>query len=428
MARVKIVVVGGGFSGCAAAIVASKAGAEVVLLERTDILTAAGIRAGRMSYNGKLVAAEEAKALGGGEVFEALESIVLHRGNIIGESHGYVYNTSIVEPTVRKVVQAAGVELCMESRAVNVEKEDGFLTAVFLDGGEKVAGDVFVDCTGSFGGVSICTRYGQGCMMCVTYRCPVFGDRVSIATRAGAPELMRKRPDGTPGSLGAAIIVERETIQSELLDEIGKKGAISIPLPQGLIDYDKYQKLGGFRSRQQMEYLNLVDIGSGIKCVGLVYLSLDKLRSIPGFERAMIQDPMGGGKFNNINKVSMTPRDNSLLVKGFNNLFVAGEKCGPGTGIAEVLVTGILAGNNAVRMAAGRELLVLPETTVIGDFIAFIGEKLEAEEGIPQIFSMAHGVYFERMKERGLYNIDSAAVQRRIEDLGLTGVLAQKIV
>jgi NADPH-dependent 2,4-dienoyl-CoA reductase/sulfur reductase-like enzyme len=33
---VKVVVVGGGFAGCGAAAAAGKAGAEVVLLERTD--------------------------------------------------------------------------------------------------------------------------------------------------------------------------------------------------------------------------------------------------------------------------------------------------------------------------------------------------------------------------------------------------------
>ena len=34
----KIVVIGGGWAGCAAALAAKKAGAEVVLLEKTDLL------------------------------------------------------------------------------------------------------------------------------------------------------------------------------------------------------------------------------------------------------------------------------------------------------------------------------------------------------------------------------------------------------
>ena len=38
----KVVVVGGGWAGCAAAISASKAGAEVVILEKTDLLVGLG--------------------------------------------------------------------------------------------------------------------------------------------------------------------------------------------------------------------------------------------------------------------------------------------------------------------------------------------------------------------------------------------------
>ena len=34
----KVVVVGGGWAGCAAAISAAKAGADVVILEKTDLL------------------------------------------------------------------------------------------------------------------------------------------------------------------------------------------------------------------------------------------------------------------------------------------------------------------------------------------------------------------------------------------------------
>jgi hypothetical protein len=428
MAKLRVVVVGGGFSGCAAAIAAAKVGANVILLERTDILTAAGIRAGRMNFNGKLVLAEEAKALGAGEVFEGLESIVLHRGNIVDEDYGYVYNTSLVEPTIRRIVEKAGIHLCMESRAIDVEKQDGFLTAVNIDGGKKIEGDVFIDCSGTCGGVDICTRYGQGCAMCVTYRCPVFGNRVSIATKAGVPELMRRRPDGTPGAIGAAITIHKETLKPDLRKQLEKEGAASIPLPGDLIDYSKQQKIGGIRSRRQMEYVNLVDIGSAAKCVGLGYMSLAHLRRIPGLEMAMIEEPLGGGKFNKVSKVSMAPRDDSLKVVGLKNLVVAGEKAGPGTGIAEVLSTGILAGNNAVRMAAGREPLLLPRSTAIGDFIAYTGKMMETPEGLNQGYSAAHGVYFERMKELGLYSPDPEVIQGRIKDLGLRDILAERIV
>ena len=38
----KVVIIGGGWAGCAAAITARKAGAEVVILERTDLLLGLG--------------------------------------------------------------------------------------------------------------------------------------------------------------------------------------------------------------------------------------------------------------------------------------------------------------------------------------------------------------------------------------------------
>ena len=38
----KVVVVGGGWAGCAAAISAAKAGADVVILEKTDLLVGLG--------------------------------------------------------------------------------------------------------------------------------------------------------------------------------------------------------------------------------------------------------------------------------------------------------------------------------------------------------------------------------------------------
>ncbi len=427
MARPKIVIVGGGFSGCAAAIAAAKAGGDVLLIERTDLLLAAGIRAGRMNFNGKLVAAEEARAMGGGDVFEALESIILHRGNIVDELHGYIYNTAIAEPTVRRAVEKAGVTLKMCTRVTRVEMEGNTMKAVIAGDRSRYPGEVFVDCTGTFGGVAVCKKWGKGCVMCATYRCMTFGDRVSIATRAGAPELMRHRPDGTPGVMGAAITVHKESLAPELKEQLERQGAVSIPLPKQIIDYSKQQSIGGIRSRRQMEFLNLVDIGLSAKCVGIGFLTLRDLRTVPGLEDAIIEDPLGGGLYNNVNKVSMTPRDDSLLTRGLSNVYLGGEKAGPGTGIAECLVTGALAGHNAVRNALGMKPLVLPRTTAIGDFIAFTGEMMDTPGGLNEGYAFAHGTYFERMKSLGTYSPDPKVAHERIRSAGLTGVFEKAL-
>ncbi|MDP2662860.1 MAG: FAD-dependent oxidoreductase, partial [Dehalococcoidia bacterium] len=52
---------------CGAALAAAKAGAQVTLIEKSDMLIGAGFRAGQMSH-AKLVAAEEMKALGQGDL------------------------------------------------------------------------------------------------------------------------------------------------------------------------------------------------------------------------------------------------------------------------------------------------------------------------------------------------------------------------
>ena len=54
----KVVVIGGGWAGCAASISAKKAGCEVVLLERTDLLIGLGNVGGIMRNNGRYTACQ----------------------------------------------------------------------------------------------------------------------------------------------------------------------------------------------------------------------------------------------------------------------------------------------------------------------------------------------------------------------------------
>ena len=58
MTKKKIVVIGGGWAGCAAALTAAKAGADVTLLERTDMLLGTGLVGGIFRNNGRYTAAE----------------------------------------------------------------------------------------------------------------------------------------------------------------------------------------------------------------------------------------------------------------------------------------------------------------------------------------------------------------------------------
>ncbi|MFC1968297.1 FAD-dependent oxidoreductase [Chloroflexota bacterium] len=424
MAKPRIIVVGGGFSGCGAAITAAKVGAEVMLLERMDMLSGAGLRAGRMNYNGKMAIAEEAKAMGAGDIFEALESITLHQGNIVDEEGAYIYDFAKVDPAMQKIVRDAGVEVRLGCRAADVVKEDGVIKEVILDGGERLSAAAFIDCSGGTGGIDICTKYGGGCPMCL-FKCPAFGNRVSIATKAGALEVMFVRPDGTPGGATAATQLYKESLSLELRRRLDKEGAFSIQLPKELFRQDN---LSASRSKSQFEHLNLVDSGLTCKLVGSGRILLDTLRSIPGFEKAVFENPWGG-RFSKIGHVSMTPRDDSQKVKGFQNLFVGGEKSGPGGGgIAEAIVTGITAGNNAVRQAVEAEPLILPRDCVIGDYSAYTGEMLDTWDAKQMRASVGHGHYFERMKKLGFYPATALSIHKRIQDLGLKGILAKKVI
>ena len=65
----KAVVIGGGWSGCAAAVSANKAGEDVTLIEKTDLLLGLGYVGGIMRNNGRFTAAEENIAMGASELF-----------------------------------------------------------------------------------------------------------------------------------------------------------------------------------------------------------------------------------------------------------------------------------------------------------------------------------------------------------------------
>jgi len=422
----KVVVVGGGPAGCGAAVAAAKTGADVTLIERTDMLFGGAIRAGRFNYNGEMVGITEWKALGGGEILEALESIVIHHGSIVNEEHTLTYNTTIVEPVVRSVVEKHKVNVLFEARVIDVKKDKESLKSVILADGSEIQGDAFVDATGSSGGVSVCTKYGKGCVMCTYYRCPMFGDRVSIATQAGARSFYRARPDGTPGTVGAAVVLHKGSLSNEIREKLQKDGTMTIPLPKELVDYNKLNLIGATRTREQMEYINLVDIGDTAKCVGLVYLSLEKLRKLPGFEQASIEDPLGGGRYNVIGTIDMCLTDKCAKVEGFRNIFAAGDKAGR-SGVALSIMMGYLAGNNAARTAAGEELLVLPRTLVMGDLIQTVAEIMAKENAPPKGYVLGHGVFFEKMKATGLYPQSPEEIRLRVEKEGLADILSRKI-
>ena len=96
----KIVIIGGGWSGIAAAVRARKQGADVTVAEKTDLLLGLGNVGGIMRNNGRYTAAEENIALGAGELFEITDKLSLHKDvDFPGHDHASFYDVLMVEKT-----------------------------------------------------------------------------------------------------------------------------------------------------------------------------------------------------------------------------------------------------------------------------------------------------------------------------------------
>lgn len=430
----RVVVVGGGWAGAAAALAAVKTGAEVELLEKTDCLLGTGLVGGIMRNNGRFTAAEEATALGGGELFEICDRLSRHTGvDFPGHRHASLYDVAAIEPEVRKSLIGAGVRVRLTARATGVVSHGrriAAVSAVSLNGEAlAVEGDTFVEATGTAGPQGNCGRYGNGCAMCVL-RCPTFGPRVSVASKMGVKEYAALTDaagaeTGRVGAMSGSCKLLKESLAPEIVRELDQKGVCLVPVP---VKLQKNESLG-IKCCQQYalpefaEYLVLLDTGHAKLMTP--FFPLEALRMISGFEKARFEDPYSGGIGNSIRFLVMSPRDNRLKVDGVDNLFCAGEKVGPMVGHTEAIVTGTLAGHNAARLAFGAELLELPRTLAVGEAIAFVREQTGKPEGLMKKYTFSGSVLFTRMLELGLYSNDPKAIRERVASAGLTGVFAQ---
>jgi folate-dependent tRNA-U54 methylase TrmFO/GidA len=122
----------------------------------------------------------------------------------------------------------------------------------------------------------------------------------------------------------------------------------------------------------------------------------------------------------------MAPRDDALRVAGLENLFCGGEKAGLLVGHTEAICTGALAGYNAARQLRGAEPLVLPAALAVGDAISFVRTRMQAEGGLALKYTFSGSVYFQRMKELGLYTTAVGQIRDRVAETGLSGVFARR--
>lgn len=424
----KVVVIGGGWAGCAAALTARKAGAEVTLLEKTDMLLGLGNVGGIMRNNGRFTAAEENIALGADDLFAITDRCSRHINiDFPGHRHASLYDVTKVEPEVRRLLRERGIDIRFMARAVDVIMRGNDIEKLILAGGEEIEGDVFIETTGSTGGPGNCLTYGNGCCMCIL-RCPAFGPRVSISAKAGGSDIMGQRKDGAFGAFSGSGKLEKTSLSEEIRQALNEKGAVVIPLPKKAV---KMEKLDMKVCKQYAldEYAeNIILLDTGYAKIMTPFFDLETLRQIPGFENARYVDPYAGGKGNSIRYLSVAERDDALKVSGVGNLFCGGEKSGLFVGHTEAISTGSLAGHNAVRFVKGMKLLELPSGIAIGDLISFANKNLDTEEGLMTRYTFAGAEYFARMKERGLYSTDPEEIRRRVRRYDLEGIYDEKLI
>ena len=424
----KVVVIGGGWAGCAAAIAARKAGADVTLLEKTDMLLGLGNVGGIMRNNGRFTAAEENIALGAGDLFGITDRCSRHINvDFPGHEHASLYDVTKVEPEVRRLLKSRGIDIRFMTRAVDVIKRGDDIEKLILAGGEELEGDVFIETTGSTGGPGNCLTYGNGCCMCIL-RCPAFGPRVSISAKAGGRDIMGQRKDGSFGAFSGSGKLEKASLSEEIRQALNEKGVAVVPLPRSAVKKEKLDMKVCKQYALDEFAENIVLLDTGYAKIMTPFFELETLRQIPGFENARYVDPYAGGKGNSIRYLSVAERDDALKVSGVGNLFCGGEKAGLFVGHTEAISTGSLAGHNSVRYLKGMKLLELPRGTAIGDIIAFANESLDKEEGLMTRFTFAGAEYFERMKEKGLYSVDADEIRRRVRRYDLEGIYEEKLV
>lgn len=425
----RVIIVGGGWSGCAAAIAARRAGIEqVVLLERTDSLLGTGLVGGIMRNNGRYTAAEEMIALGGGALFEVCDANSCHRNlDFPGHKHASMYDVRRIERAVRECVLSTGVDVWLQARVTSLTRRNGSISAVTLENSQRIEGDVFIDATGSCGSQSFCTEYGNGCVMCVM-RCPTFGPRTSLTALAGVTERQGRKADGSVGAMSGACELAKDSIAPEVVAELEARGALLLPLPATVVDEKKLAT----KCCQQYalgEYAkNLVLLDNGRVKLMTTYVPLEQLRQVRGLENAHYSDPYAGTVGNSMRYAAIAPRDDRMQVQGeMDNLFCGGEKAGLTVGHTEAIVTGTLAGHNAARAAAGRTPLTLPPTLAVGDLITHVRESMQTVEGMGEKYTFSGAGYFKRMEQLGLYTTDAAIVDERVRRAGLIGVFSTRV-
>lgn len=427
----RVVVIGGGWSGCAAAVAAHQAGASsVVLLERTDYLLGTGLVGGIMRNNGRFTASEEMIALGGGALFKICDELSIHTDFAFpGHKHASLYDVTAIEPAVRRYLTDIGIDIRLINRVKKVDYSNGSINSIIIEKGPTVEGDIFIDTTGSVGPQKNCKKYGNACVMCIV-RCPTFGARTSISGLVGAQDRNGLRADGEVGVMSGSCKLSKESLPASIAKELNETGLVIVPLPDELATKN-HAKLGDKACQQYAlpAYANnIILLDTGQAKMMTSFMPLDDLRKVPGFAGVRYEDPYSGSLGNSIRYLDVTRRDDTMKVEcDVDNLYCGGEKAGLLVGHTEAMVTGTLAGHNAVRQLANKPPIELPTELAVGDSITYVREEMDKPGGMSKKYTFSGSVFFERMKERDLYTTNIDTIESRVKSLGFKDVFSSSV-
>lgn len=429
----KVVIVGGGWAGCGAALAARKAGCEVELYERADMLLGTGLVGGIMRNNGRFTVTEEMLAMGGGDLFKITDQNARHRNiEFPGHKHASLYDVSTIEPAVCKALLAAGVTIHLKTRVKDIVMEDGKIVKIIAEEYHRdkvieATGDAFVDVSGTAGPQGNCLKYGNGCAMCI-YRCPTFGPRFSIAAKAGVTELIGQKADGSLGAMSGSCKLNKDSLSPEIREVLNTTGVCVIPVPKHL-----QKTMADLSQKACQQYAlkefaeNIVLLDTGHAKLMSAYYPLDMLRQIPGCENARFEDPYSGGIGNSMRYFGMLPRDNTLKVTGLKNVFCGGEKAGLLVGHTEAIITGTLAGHNAARCALNLEMIEIPQSLACGEGISHVKEKMQTKEGLTKKYTFSGSVLFDHIKNKNMYTTNVQQIKENVSNANMTGFFARNL-
>ena len=225
-----------------------------------------------------------------------------------------------------------------------------------------------------------------------------------------------------------ACKIDKASLSRELKEQLDTEGVAIVKVPDEDIDYGKLGRKAckQYALKEYSENVILLDTGAAKLMTS--YYPLKKLRKLPGLENARYIDPYSAGRGNSVRYLAVAPCLDTMQAEGVDNLFCGGEKGAPLIGHTEAVLTGALAGHNAVRWIEGKEQLVLPDSLAVGLMISHSHRNFIREQKYDERYTFSGGSFFELMKELGLYTTDIGEIASRVELAGLTNMFGSALL